>query len=125
MAIADLTLNTVTYAYNSDQNGVITWLDASGGIPTGFSSVDLSVRAPNKGGTAWRVEANFYHPVVATDDSACSCTGTVLRSEAAKIVVNLPVSGTTAERLDDALRIKDFVATTAFQNALKTLVRPG
>ncbi len=125
MAIANLTLNTVTYTYASDVAGVITWLATAGGIPTGFSPVTLALRNPAKFGSPYRLDLRMALPVVATADSACSCTGAVLRSENVRIIAEIPDSGTTAERTDFGLRVKDLVANAQVQAALASLTRPG
>lgn len=119
-----LTLNTKTYTFMSDTQGVITWLETSGGVPTGFSSATATIRSPNKAGSPYRAEWRLDLPVVATADSACSCTGTVLRDEAVRVVVEIPDSGTTSERTDFALRLKDLVASSQFQTMLISLTRP-
>lgn len=124
MAIASVVLNTKTYAVESDQNGIITWSETSGGIPTGFSKLTMALRQPAKAGSPFRLDLRLSLPVVATADSACSCTGSVLRHEDARILVEIPDSGSTAERTDFGLRLKDLLADTQVQAALATLVRP-
>lgn len=125
MAIANVVLNTKTYTFASDQGGIITWLEQSGGIPTGFSALTLALRQPNKQGSPYRLEMRLGVPTVAAVDSSCTCTGDVLRSEDARIVVEIPVNGTTAERTDVGLRLKDLLANTQVQAALASLTRPG
>lgn len=125
MAIANVVLNTKTYTYASDQGGIITWLETSGGIPTGFSRISLALREPNASGSPYRMELRLSLPVVAEDDSECACTGAILRHEDARVVVEIPNNGTTAERTDFGLRLKDLLANAQVQAALATLVRPG
>lgn len=124
MAIANVVLNTKTYTFASDQSGIITWNETSGGIPTGFSKLTLALREPSKDGP-FRLEMRLGMPVVAAVDSACSCTGEVLRHEDARVVVEIPQTGSTAERTDYGLRLKDLLANAQVQAALATLVRPN
>jgi len=125
MTIASVVLNTKTYTFASDQGGIISWQETSGGIPTGFSQLTMALRTPNKPGSPYRLDMRLGVPVVATSDSTCACTGAVLRHEDARIIVEIPDSGTTAERTDVGLRLKDLLANTQVQAALATLVRPN
>ncbi len=125
MAVANVVLNTKTYAFTSDQGGIITWQEQSGGIPTGFSSLTLALRTPAKTGSPYRLDMRLSLPVVATVDSSCSCIGTVLRYEEARVLVEIPDSGTTAERTDFGLRMKDLLANAQVQAAFASLTRPG
>lgn len=126
MAIANLTLNTKTYTYASDQAGIITWNELSGGIPTGFSKATLALREPNgKPNSVYRLEMHLTMPTVAAADSECACTGEVLRNEAGRVIVEIPTTGTTAERTDYGLRLKDLLANAQVQAALASLTRPG
>jgi hypothetical protein len=125
MAIASITLNSVVYSYASDQGGIITWRDTTGGIPTGFGTITMRMGlTPSKDGP-YRVELGLRLPVVATDDSDCSCAGTLLRYENVRVSVELPQTGTAAERTDFAVRLKDLLANALVQAALSSLVRPG
>lgn len=127
MAIANVVLNTKTYTYSSDQAGIITWLETSGGIPTGFSRLTMSLREPNDPtkGSPHRVDLRLRVPIVADESSICNCVGEILRWEDVRISVEIPSSGTTAERTDFALRLKDLLANAQVQSALASLVRPG
>lgn len=129
MAIANVVLNTKTYTYASDQAGIITWLERSGGIPSGFSVLTASLNGPSNPSKddagPWRMQLNLKLPVVATVDSSCACIGSVLRYEQARVTVEIPNSGTTAERTDFGLRIKDLMADAQVQAMFASLTRPG
>lgn len=125
MAIANVTLNTKTYGFSSDQNGLVTMLETSGGIPTGFSPFSFRLDAPKSGGQVYRASWNLALPVVATVDSDCTCVGQELRRYAFRSEALIPVTSTTAERTDFGLRIKDVFALAMVQTMMSGLVRPN
>ena len=125
MAVANIVLNTKTYAFSSDQGGIITLLDQSGGIPNGFSELTISLTPPQKGGAVYRAKFGLGLPVVALVDSSCSCVGAIQRFERGSMTFDIPVNGTLAERTDFALRAKDLLANVQIQALLASLTRPG
>lgn len=125
MAVANVVLNTKTYAYSSDQAGIITWLDKSGGIPTGFQKLTAKITDSQTVDTPIRISWQLYKPVVAAVDSACTCTGEVLRTSSCRILIEESANGTSAERTDLGLSIKDLAADTQFQAMVTALTRPG
>ncbi len=125
MAVANVVLNTKTYAYSKDVQGIITWLEKSGGIPTGFRSLSLSLQDSADAGKTVREQWVLKIPVVAAVDSACTCTGEVLRTATGRIQLELSPQSSTAERTDFALSMKDLAANAQFQSAIIDLTRPG
>lgn len=125
MAITALTLNTKVYSLQSDQGGIITWSETSGGIPTGFSDASLSLRKPAKAGSPWRIELHLDLPQIAEVANECACPGQILASEKARVIVELPGTATTAIRTDFGLRLKDLMANAQIQATIANLVRPS
>jgi hypothetical protein len=129
MAIANVVLNTKTYTPVKSTGSKIDFVEASGGIPTGFSRLSFELRNPQsvdpKKGSPYRAEFVLDLPVVAASDSDCACTGDILRWEKARVLVELPQTGTTAERTDFALRLKDLAANAQFQAVLTSLTMPS
>lgn len=125
MAIANVVLNTKTYTYSQDQNGVILWRDVSGGVPSGFPTLQMSLSSPAKADLPYVLKLKLRIPVVATEASECTCAGDVLRWEEGNVTVQLPQTGTTAERLDFSLQMKDLMANALVLAAEQSLVRPG
>lgn len=125
MAVANVVLNTKTYAFSSDQSGIITWLEKSGGVPTGYQRLTASIKDSTKADVPVRIQWTLFKPIVAAADSSCSCTGEVLRSSNCRINIEMPTTGSLAERTDLALCVKDLAANAQFQSMITDLVRPG
>ncbi len=119
-AQSSITLNTKVYTPRGTQQGISTWAlagDASFG--GAVSQVTESVRGPLSDGryrTRWVVSI----PKAATVDSACSCTGSILGSGKADIVIDIPTSFTAAERQDFVDRIQALVALSVFDVSVAT-----
>jgi hypothetical protein len=125
MAVANVVLNTKTYAYSSDQQGIITWLEKSGGVPTGYQKLTGSIKDSANADVPVRIQWVLTKPTVAASDSTCSCTGEVLRTELGRIQIELDPTGSLAERTDLALCLKDLAANAQFQAMITDLTRPG
>lgn len=119
--MSNITLNTKTYTGAGFVNGLVSWIERSAGIASGFSPVRSSLRTdPQKDGKVrgkWDIEM----PIIATESSACSCAGDVLRVADAVISFRLDKGLTLAERTDFALRLKDLVASAQFQASITNL----
>lgn len=118
MAIATVTLNTVVYGLSANQGGFISWLaTAVSGILSGLSRLTFRQTGPNAQAKdpVVRQEYKLDLPIVADASSECACVGDVLRTYSATISILLPPKGTTAERTDFGLRLKDLLANTAVQ----------
>lgn len=132
MAIANVVLNTKTYTPQSSTGSKVVWAETSGGVPTGFSLLSMELRNPplstdraKAGASPFRVTLILDVPVVATEDTDCVCAGGILRWERCRIQVEIPQNGTTAERTDVGLRIKDLLANAQVQATLANLVMPA
>jgi hypothetical protein len=125
MAVANIVVNTKTYTYASDVGGVVTMVETSGGIPTGFGKITFSLREPVKGSPNYRAIVTEYVPVVASVDGGGFVAGQLMRYSKFSHSFEVPATGTTAERTDAALRSKDLLANAQIQGILTTLVRPS
>lgn len=122
-----ITLNSKVYNFvGFDKNGVSVYQEVSAGVPTGFSYLTCRVvqSTDNKADVAvrWRLTM----PIVAATDSDCSCAGSVLRTyryDEGK--VSIPAAALAAERTDFALRLKDLVASAAYQASITSLTQPS
>lgn len=118
-----ITLNTKPYGFAGFTPASISqYFNRPAGPATGFSP--LTVRVED-GKADQKIRWKLKVPVVATGDSACSCEGSVLRTDFVDIVVTVSKSSTAAERADLALRIKDLAASTEFQSSISNLVQPS
>lgn len=127
MAIANVVLNGKTYAFASDQNGVITLLDRAGGVPTSFAALTLSQRPPtnNSQSSPWKTTIGLKLPVVADAASECACPGQVQRTSYVTITIEEPVTGTAAERTDLAEQLDDLFQNAQIKAMIATLTRPN
>jgi hypothetical protein len=121
-AQASITLNTVVYVPTGVLNQDAGWINRAGGVPNSFSDADIKVQSPSPGGSVYRVTARLSLPVVAATDTSCVCAGDVLRDGNVTVQFLLPITGTTAERTDLYLRLKDLIASAPFIDAVENLV---
>lgn len=121
-----ISLNGKTYNFiGFDRNGVSQYQETSAGVPSGFSYLTCKV-TPGVGNADSVVRWRLTMPVVATDDSDCSCAGSILRTyryDEGK--VSIPATGTAAERTDFAARITELAATTQYVSSVTGLVQPS
>lgn len=117
---ANVTLNTVVYVPAGTSNGTSTWMNRSGGFGSSFSPITERFET-SKDGSVTRQNYTLEIPIVAATDTACVCTGGLLRKSSVHISVWVPNDSTAAERLDLFNRIKDLVASTPFSDGVKDL----
>lgn len=117
---ANVTLNTVVYSPAGILSGIAKWVNRTGGILAGFSTLTQRYKDPTTG-TQTKIDFNLSIPVLATTDSACSCIGDVLRTNSAVISFWVAGSSTLAERTDLYLRVKDLVANALVVSAVENL----
>lgn len=118
---ATVTLNAIAYAPAGTSNGISSWVDRSGGFGSSFSVITEKFATPSKDGQLVRMTFGLALPVVATEDTACVCTGGLLRTSTCQISVWIPLTSTDSERLDLWTRIKDYVNSDPFKNGVKFL----
>lgn len=120
-----IVLNSKTYnAIGFDRNGVMQYVESSAGVPSGFSKLTAHVNL-NGAKEASSVKWKCAIPIVATEDSACSCTGGLLRTYYVSIEVTEPPGSTAAERLDVRARIASLIGVTQFVDSIEDLTQPS
>jgi hypothetical protein len=118
-----IVINSKTYTFDGfDRNGVAVYTERSGGVPTSFSTLTFGIET---GKDVTKLTVRLSVPVVADDDSNCSCEGTVLRTSRFTWTLEEPNTGTTAERTDWQARIEALTATAQFEAFLINLVKPS
>lgn len=117
---ADITLNTVVYSSGGTSNGVTAWWNRTAGFAAGFSKLWQTFTQP-KTGTQLKLVYQIELPTVATVDTNQFAAGDLMRTSTVQISAFLAEGSTAAERTDLYLRLKDLVASTPFQAAMKDL----
>ncbi|DAD51591.1 coat protein [ssRNA phage Gephyllon.3_11] len=117
---ADITLNTVVYSSGGTSNGVTVWWNRAAGFAAGFSKLWQTFTQP-KTGTQLKLVYQIELPTVATVDTNQFAAGDLMRTSTVQVSAFLAEGSTAAERTDLYLRLKDLVATVAFQAAFKDL----
>jgi hypothetical protein len=106
-----------------DQQGVAKWADRSGGIAIGYPVVTFSMRAPAKGARAYKVSARVILPVLeVTSPSTASGiqpAPTLAYNLLANVDFVLPERSTLAQRSDALAFVKNFIASTVIDQAVK------
>lgn len=116
-----ITLNSKVYNFAGfDPNAVSQYQETSAGVPTAAS--DLTNRV-SKGAKVRRVKWRLIVPIVATDPSACSCPGNVLRTTYVDVEFTIPADSTLAERQDARLRLASLIANTQYIASVDNLVQ--
>jgi hypothetical protein len=72
----------------------------------------------------YRVTAKLSVPIVQTEDTACACAGTLLRTCQGTVEFLLPLTSTTAERTDFYNRLKDLIDDAQLVAAVVDLYLP-
>lgn len=125
MSFVNLTLNTKTYgATRIDSSGTSYWTERSAGVANGFSVASLSIVDPSaskRGRVGFRIDI----PTVATADSACVCTGQVLRDITMTFYADIDGSSSSTEKADALARLVDFVQTAEFAAAFESFTPPS
>jgi hypothetical protein len=117
-----IVINGKTYNFDGfDRNGVAVYTERSGSVPTSFSVLTFGIET---GKDVSKITVRLSVPIVATDDSDCSCAGSVLRVSRFTWTLEEPNTGTTADRTDWQARIEELTATAQFSALLISLVKP-
>jgi hypothetical protein len=109
---------------NIDAAGVAKLVDRSGGISIGFPAITMSVRAPQKGASNYKVVAKVSVPVLEAT-SPSTATGiqpapTVAYTLLGTCEFVLPDRSTLQERTNVLAYLKNFLANTNLDTAVKT-----
>lgn len=120
--MSTIVLNTKNYLGAGIANAISAFTDRSAGIAAAFSHATFNLRIAPKDKIRGTVKLDL--PVVATEATSCACPGDVVRLADATISFRMDPGMTATERTDFALRLKDLVATSAFQDMVINLVVP-
>ena len=118
---AAVTLNTKVYNPAGSDKGIVKWVDRSGGFGTSFSPLTQGFLENQTSRKLTKVSYRVAIPVIATTDSDCSCSGTVLRTSSVQIEFWIAPDSTAAEREDLYLRVKDLISSTLVASGVKNL----
>lgn len=118
-----IVLNSKTYnSVGFNANGQSVYKETSAGVPSGFSYLTNKVNT-GTGKTDSTVKWNLSLPVIATADSACSCTGSLLRTDYIRVEATFGASSPLAERTDLLARLRALVLTPEFENSFLSLTQ--
>lgn len=121
-AQGNLTLNTKVYNPRGKTGDIAKWaLVGDTTFGGGTSTVTESVRDPSGKDATSRIRFHLDFPKLASDDSACACTGSVLGTGSCDVYVTIPSVFTAAERADVRARIQSLVADAVFTAAIDNL----
>lgn len=122
-----ITLNSVVYNWvGFDPSGTSRWTATAGGLATSFSNLTARVtiggfegasKTPRMSKSKWRLTV----PIIATENDACACAGTVLRTTYVDISADFHPASTLAERTDVLARLRALVLTTQFSDSYLNL----
>lgn len=122
-----ITLNSVVYNWAGfDPSGTSRWTATAGGVASAFSNLTARVTIGSQTSSESRPSRAKWRlavPVVATEDSSCSCVGTVLRTAYTDITTDFGATSTAAERADMLARIKALVLTPEFAASINNLTQ--
>ena len=113
-----ITLNTVPYTPNGRQpNGILSWANRDGGYP---ASSFLTFKVTDKKGKYIKTNSRLTLPIAATaSDPACgTCVGGVARMSGFNLESWVEPSSTEAERIDLITRLRDYVMSNEFYDAV-------
>ena len=118
-----ITLNTKTYTFAGIANAIARYVERSSGLAGGFSNLTATIKESSKETLIrWRLAI----PVLASEDTACGCIGTLLRTHRVEISVQFAPNTPEAERDDVLVRIAQLVADTPqFADSVSDLVLPS
>lgn len=120
-----ITLNSKTYAFSGfNQNQQSLYSERSGGVPSSFSFLTGRVNT-GTGKSDSTVKWNLSVPVVATEDTECSCVGDPLRTYYVRIEITVPSGSSAAERADLLARIQGLVTAPEFEDSVDVLLQPS
>jgi hypothetical protein len=119
-----ITLNSKVYNWAQfDQNGTSRYVESSAGVPNGFSPLTNKVSNSEGTGKSQQVKWRLAVPVIATDDSACGCTGEVLETDYVEVVYTLSKTSTLAIRQDLRLRLASLIANGQYIASVDNLAQ--
>lgn len=118
---AAVTLNTVVYSPTGSRNGIVGWMNRSGGVAGSFSPLTQGFVENTGARKLTKLTYRISIPVVATASDQCACIGSVIRTSSAQIDFWVDPNATLAERTDLYLRVKDLAASSLLLGAVENL----
>lgn len=114
-----------TFTPGNKVDGIAKWLDKSGGIALGFPAVTMSMREPTKSSRTWKVTAKVVVPTLEVT-APSTATGiqpapTLAYNCLATIDFVIPERASAAERANILSYVKNFLASTVGDSAIKNL----
>lgn len=121
-----ITLNTKAYVFSGIVNKIATYFHRPAGPASGWSEL-TAVATPGDSRKALKSRARWKLavPTIATETTAQSVVGDILRTADVDIVVRSEAVATSAELADLYLRIKDLVASPEFKASVENLLTPA
>lgn len=118
---AAVTLNSVVYNPAGSQNGILYWYDRSGGVANSFSPLTQGFVQNSGARKLTKVTYRVSIPTVADADSACSCTGSVLRTSSFQLDFWIDPNESAAGRADLLARAVSLVGSALVSSAVSNL----
>ena len=113
-----ITLNTVPYSPNGRQpNGILSWSNRDGGYS---ASSFLTFKVMDKKSKYVKTNSRLTIPIaISASDPACgTCVGGVARVSGFNLETWVEPTSTRDERIDLITRMRDFVMSDEFYNAI-------
>lgn len=108
-----------------DTTGIAKWQDRADGIAVGFPTVTVSVRDPNKGSKAYKVQAKVVLPVLEVTSPSTSSGIQPAPTKAYDLLANveivLPERSSIDERKDLLAYVKNLLANAVLTSAVHDL----
>lgn len=117
--MSNIVLNTLTYVGEGVSGGISRFINRTQGVYSGFRSLTARLKeSKDKVGPHWTLAI----PVIADQDSDCSCAGDVLQKTFVYVEVRFDKRASSAHREDVYLQLKDLVNnTTVFKPSVTDL----
>lgn len=118
---ASITLNAVVYDPAGSSNGIVKWVNRTGGILNSFSNLTQGFVVNSGARKLTKISYRLEIPVVATEDSTYFQVGAVMRTSSVQIDFWVDPDATAAERADLLARAVGLVGSTPVSDAVSNL----
>lgn len=118
---ASVTLNTIVYDPAGSDKGIVKWVNRAGGLLNSFSTLSQRFLTGVGGLKLNKLSFKVEVPIVATSDTTCSCSGSLLRMNQASIEFSISPSATLAERTDIYLRVVSLIQSDLVKLGVENL----
>jgi hypothetical protein len=117
-----------TYSPKKIEDGIAVWKNTAGGIAVGFPTATLSLREPNKGSRAWKLQAKLVYPVLEVTSPSTSTGIQPAPTKAYDLMcvveMVLPERASLQERKDILAMARDFFGDAVITAAVHDLDVP-